>query len=118
MNNPVTHGIEKLLTVQDLMDTLRISRPTLYRMLKTGRLKPVRIGKRTLFDPADIRGLIQDAKKGGKPRASQGKKARDRRSAPIAPRKRKTSPLEEAAEQPKRSKKKPPDDEDKQGRLL
>ena len=67
MNNPVTEGIEKLLTVQDLMDTLRISRPTLYRMLKTGRLKPVRIGKRTLFDPADIRGLIQDAKEGETP---------------------------------------------------
>jgi excisionase family DNA binding protein len=118
MNNPVTEGIEKLLTVQDLMDTLRISRPTLYRMLKAGQLKPVRIGKRTLFDPADIRGLIQEAKTGKKPRASQGKRARDQRSAPIVSRKRKTSPLKEAVEKPKRSKKKPPDDEGKQGRLL
>ncbi len=104
------------MTVQDLMDTLRISRPTLYRMLKAGQLKPVRIGKRTLFDPADIRGLIEEAKTGGKPRASQGRKARGQRSA--ATEKRKTSPLKEAAEKPKRTSKKPPDDEDKQGRLL
>ena len=118
MNNPVTQGIEKLLTVQDLMDTLRISRPTLYRMLKAGRLKPVRIGKRTLFDPADIRGLIEEAKTGGKPRASQGKKARGQRSAATVSRKKKTPQEKEAADKPKRSGKKPPDDEDKQGRLL
>ncbi len=118
MNNPVTQGIEKLLTVQDLMDTLRISRPTLYRMLKTGKLKPVRIGKRTLFDPVDIRGLIEEAKTGGKPRASQAKKARGQGSAATVSRKSKTSPPKEAAEKPKHSRKTPPDDEGKQGRLL
>ena len=118
MNIPVTQRIEKLMTVQDLMDTLRISRPTLYRMLKGGRLRPVRIGKRTLFDPADIRELIEEAKAGGKPRASQGKKARPRPSAMTVQDKKKTAPLKEGAEKPKRSREKPPDDDGGQGRLL
>lgn len=116
MNSPVTKGIEKLLTVQDLMDTLRISRPTLYRMLKAGQLKPVRIGKRTLFDPADIRGLIQKAKTGEKRGASPGGKARDRHSAAPA-RDKETSPAK-GVQVPERSRKKPPDDDDRQGRLL
>jgi excisionase family DNA binding protein len=117
MNIPVTERIEKLMTVQDLMDTLRISRPTLYRMLKSGRLRPVRIGKRTLFDPADIRELIEQAKPGGKPRASQGKKIPARRSTTVQD-KKKAAPLKEGAEKPKRSRKKPPGDDGGQGRLL
>jgi len=118
MNIPVTERIEKLMTVQDLMDTLRISRPTLYRMLKSGRLRPVRIGKRTLFDPADIRELIEEAKPGGKPRASQGKKTQSRPSKTMVRDKKKIAPLKKGAEKPKRSRKKPPDDDGKQGRLL
>jgi len=118
MNIPVTQRIEKLMTVQDLMDTLRISRPTLYRMLKAGRLRPVRIGKRTLFDPADIRVLIEEAKAGGKPRASEGGKTRGRRSATSVRDKKEAGSVKESVEKPKRSGKKPPDDDGKQGRLL
>jgi excisionase family DNA binding protein len=55
-------GIDKLLTVEDVMENLRISRPTLYRLLKSNRIIPVRIGKRTLFDPKDIRAFVDAAK--------------------------------------------------------
>ena len=118
MNNPMAQGIEKLLTVEDVMDTLRISRPTLYRMLNSGRLQPVRIGKRTLFDPADIRGLIKEAKKGAKPRASQERSTPEGKATNAAPRTRKTLRTEDAAENPKASGEKSADDGDKQGRLL
>ncbi len=56
-------GIE-LLTVEELMKTLRISRPTLYRLLKAGKLEPVRIGKRVLFESKDIRAFIDRSKTG------------------------------------------------------
>jgi excisionase family DNA binding protein len=58
-------ALEQLLTVEDVMRVLRISRPTLYRMLKSHKLQPVKIGKRTLFEMKDIRGLIERSKAGG-----------------------------------------------------
>ncbi len=52
-------SIESLLTVGEVMKVLRISRPTLYRMLRSSKLQPVKIGKRTLFDVKDIKALIE-----------------------------------------------------------
>jgi excisionase family DNA binding protein len=138
----VAQGIEKLLTVEDVMDTLRISRPTLYRMLKAGQLQPVRIGKRTLFDPVDIRGLIEEAKTGAKPRPAQERSAPGPKATKAASRKTralrtrdvaqeqkavrtrdavekaKALRTKDASEKPKAAEEDSPDDGDKQGRLL
>ena len=118
MNNNVTQDLEKLLTVQDVMGILRISRPTLYRMLKTGGLRPVRIGKRTLFDPVDIRGLIEEAKRGAQPLDSGRAKARGSKGKPARP-KRKDLPVKDRTEKPKKAaKEKERDEKGEQGKLL
>jgi excisionase family DNA binding protein len=126
MTFPVTVNIDKLLTVSDLMASLRISRPTLYRLLKSGQLIPVRIGKRTLFDPADIRAFIEASKSGvpltKKPQAKRATKvAKQAKSKPKKmPRTQELPPVEvsDKPQKTKRPKITPSDDSDKQGRLL
>jgi excisionase family DNA binding protein len=126
MTISVTDSVDKLLTVSDLMDSLRISRPTLYRLLKSGQLIPVRIGKRTLFDPADIRAFVEASKSG----APLTKRTRVTKTAKVAkqhkskpkkmPRTQEPSPVEvsDKPQKTKRPKITPSDDSDKQGRLL
>jgi excisionase family DNA binding protein len=41
----VTHEREVLLTKQDLVDRLRVSLPTINRLIVKGQLRPVRIGR-------------------------------------------------------------------------
>jgi excisionase family DNA binding protein len=65
--------LQKLLTVEEVMQVLRISRPTLYRMLRAAKLEPVKIGKRTLFEMTDIRALIDRSKHGINQVVEEGK---------------------------------------------
>ena len=130
MTVAVTDNVDKLLTVVDLMASLRISRPTLYRLLKSGQLIPVRIGKRTLFDPADIRAFIEASKSGTpstkKPQRRNVKKRTSKAAKQPESKAKKTpgtpeSPPAEVPEKPQRTKRPkstPPDNSDKQGRLL
>jgi len=55
--------MEKLITVIEAMGILRISRPTLYRLINEGELKPVKIGKRTLFEEKELQRFIKTLKK-------------------------------------------------------
>ena len=125
----MTNSLDKLLTVEDVMASLRISRPTLYRLLKSRQLIPVRIGKRTLFDPADIRAFVEASKQAA-PSAPAKAKKETPRERPVQGR-RATKPKSEAAAKPElmseatsartektREGKEKPLDEDKQGRLL
>lgn len=56
------------MTAPDVMDVnetasyLRISRASVYRLVKSGSLKVTKIGKRTLFSRADIERLLEDAR--------------------------------------------------------
>ena len=52
----------RLLTVKETCLYLRISPPTLYRMIDRHELAPVKIGKRTLFDREDLDKYIDAAK--------------------------------------------------------
>jgi excisionase family DNA binding protein len=54
--------LSRLLTVKETCNYLRISPPTLYRMLDRHELAPVKIGKRTLFDRKDLDTYIDAAK--------------------------------------------------------
>jgi excisionase family DNA binding protein len=127
--------LEQLLTVADVLNRLRISRPTLYRMLKSGQLPTVKIGKRTLFDPADVRSLIARSKEGPSVQAPLTKKEKrvEKRVKPPKKPPRTTAdesivaaaegeteenPPDKGSEKPKRPSAKKPDDSDKQGRLL
>lgn len=53
---------EGLLTVNETLNYLKIGRTTLYALVKEGRLKTVKIGKRTLFDKRDIDKFIEENK--------------------------------------------------------
>ena len=69
----------RLLTVKETCNYLRISPPTLYRMIEKKELIPVKIGKRTLFDRKDLDKYI-DAAKGPLDRNSPQKQKRRRKS--------------------------------------
>lgn len=51
-----------LMTVKDVLDHLKIGRTSLYDLLKKGKIRTVKIGKRTLFDPADVKKFIEGQK--------------------------------------------------------
>ncbi len=121
-------GIGKLLTVEELMGMLRISRPTLYRLLKAGKLEPVRIGKRVLFEMSDIRAFIDRAKTGEKPKGEKpkrkGRQKERKQEVQTEKARKKSKPPKRVAppemESPAKGKTtgKKSEDADKQGRLL
>jgi excisionase family DNA binding protein len=53
-----TIRLEKLLTIYDVGRLLRVSRATVYKLIKSGEIVPIRVGKRARFDPADIRAYL------------------------------------------------------------
>jgi excisionase family DNA binding protein len=55
--------IQKLLTVIETCEVLRISRSKLYHLVEDGELKPVKIGKKVLFDEKDLQKFIERSKK-------------------------------------------------------
>ncbi|MEO5356441.1 MAG: helix-turn-helix domain-containing protein [Nitrospirae bacterium YQR-1] len=52
-----------LLNIKEASEYLRISRATLYNLMKKDVLKTVKIGKRTLFDKKDIDTFIEQSKR-------------------------------------------------------
>ena len=52
-----------LLGIKDLTLLLGISRPTIYRMIKAGKLTPLKIGSLTRFRVDAVRQLISEASK-------------------------------------------------------
>ena len=57
--------MEKLLTVAETVEILRITRTTLYRHMRNGLLSPIKIGKRTLFREKDLERLIESLPRKG-----------------------------------------------------
>src|SRR3954454_16319886 len=52
------HGIEALLSLDEVAQLLRISESGVYRLVRSGELPRVKVGKRTLFEPHEIRCFI------------------------------------------------------------
>ncbi|MFN0154675.1 MAG: helix-turn-helix domain-containing protein [Gaiella sp.] len=46
--------LEPLLSVNDTAALLRTTRSTVYELIRSGDLRPVRVGRRLRFRPADI----------------------------------------------------------------
>ena len=65
------HGIEALLSLDEVAKVLRISESGVYRLVRSGELPRVKVGNRTLFQPRDVRAFIAsrreacDGDKGG-----------------------------------------------------
>jgi excisionase family DNA binding protein len=51
--------LEPLLTIGDVSQALNVSRATVYRLMESGELEPVRILSRTRFEPTEVRGYIE-----------------------------------------------------------
>jgi excisionase family DNA binding protein len=47
--------LERLLTISDLARLLRVSRGSVYSLIRRGELVPVRVGERARFIPAEVR---------------------------------------------------------------
>ena len=52
------HGIEALVSLDEVARLLRISESGVYRLVRSGDLSRVKVGKRTLFEPHEIRRFI------------------------------------------------------------
>ena len=50
--------LEKLLTISDVGRFLAISRGSVYGLMRSGELVPVRVGERARFRPADVRAYL------------------------------------------------------------
>lgn len=51
-------ALPRLIDVAGLMRLTNLSRPTIYRYIQRGELKPVRFGRRTMFTPASVTAWI------------------------------------------------------------
>lgn len=54
--------MEKLYTIKETAELLRITETTLYKFMKNEEIKPIKIGSRTLFSESVIQSFI-DSKK-------------------------------------------------------
>ena len=53
--------LEKLLTVDEVLEHLRISRTKLHQLVRAGELLAVKFGRRTLFRAAAVQAFIEAA---------------------------------------------------------
>jgi len=52
---------EKLLSVLDVVERLNVSRTTLWRLVRDGKIEAHRIGKQLRFEPAEVEAFIKRA---------------------------------------------------------
>lgn len=55
-------NVETLMTKEETANMLRVALRTIQNLVRDGKLKPVKIGSRVLFDPVDVRKFIEVAK--------------------------------------------------------
>lgn len=56
---PSADVLSPLLSINEVARLLRISRPTVYALIRRGELVPIRVGERSRFEPADIRAYLE-----------------------------------------------------------
>jgi excisionase family DNA binding protein len=58
----ITDTLPQLLTLEEVAQRLCLSPHTIRMMVRKGRLHPLRICRRLLFDPADVQRLVDSAR--------------------------------------------------------
>ncbi len=58
-----TISMDKLYSVSETAQLLHISRGNLYRIIAAGILKPIKLGKRTLFSEQELEAFIEGLKR-------------------------------------------------------
>lgn len=57
---------ERLLTSKEACDYLQVSRSTLHKLLKTGKLKGVKVGRQWRFSSDDVRRFLDEQRAAAK----------------------------------------------------
>jgi excisionase family DNA binding protein len=59
-DTPATEALrlEPLMSIDDVAAVLRISQRGVYRLIRSGELLSLKVGHRTLFEPAEVRKFI------------------------------------------------------------
>lgn len=52
----------KLLTVKEVADRLAVSESTVFRLLRSGKLRPIKLGRALRFDEQDVAAFIEQQK--------------------------------------------------------
>jgi excisionase family DNA binding protein len=60
-------ALEPLLSVDDVVRLLGVSESGIYRLVRAGDLPRVKVGNRTLFEPAAIRAFIAERREASPP---------------------------------------------------
>jgi len=55
---------KSLLSINDVIAEIGVCRTTVFRLFKDGSLKTIKIGRRTLVRPDDLRSFIENAAQG------------------------------------------------------
>lgn len=64
-SSQTAHGIEALLSLDEVANVLGISESGVYRLVRSGELARVKVGNRTLFQPHDVRAFIASRREPG-----------------------------------------------------
>ena len=59
--------MDELLTTRQVQSILQVDRTTIYRMLKDGRLRGVKVGQQWRFHDTDVRALLSGETNGVRP---------------------------------------------------
>lgn len=51
--------MEKLYTIKETVDILRVSRAKIYLLIQDGKLKPVKLDRKTLFKESELTRFIE-----------------------------------------------------------
>jgi excisionase family DNA binding protein len=57
--------LEQLLTIADVARLLGISRGSVYALIRSGELVPIRVGERARFEAADVRAYLERHREAG-----------------------------------------------------
>ena len=66
MQNASSPAAPLLVGVSNACSLLGVGRSYLYQLIAAGRLRPIKVGKRTLFQYADLVRFVEHAAKGGR----------------------------------------------------
>lgn len=60
-NTTTINDAARYMTTEQICDLYHINRMTVYRWMKAGRITPVRVGRRNLYDRAEVEALAKPA---------------------------------------------------------
>ncbi len=52
---------EEYLTMTELVETLKVSRPTIYRLISSGKIKPRKLGRQNRFLLTEVKKMLEAA---------------------------------------------------------